>query len=149
MLYTLLHGKMPQAQLRPLFCDVRDVALAHVRALILTTTETRVSQKQQQQRRFLVSGGYFTFEEAVAYLASTRPELSSRLPTSPIKLSVSSLPGPVCRFDTEPAERYLGIKFRDWKESVDDTIASLLAMESGSVGSKLKANVFGDKFMGN
>ncbi|KAG5647324.1 hypothetical protein H0H81_007759, partial [Sphagnurus paluster] len=70
-IYTLLKGSIPPP-LPPLFCDVRDVAHAHVAALSAPKSAGSVEDK-----RFLVYGGVLTWKQAVEYLHEKRPELKA------------------------------------------------------------------------
>ncbi|KAJ1561479.1 methylglyoxal reductase (NADPH-dependent) gre2 [Cladochytrium tenue] len=103
---------------RPLaagFVDVRDVALAHVRAL----TAERASG-----RRFIVSGGTHSHAQLVEALRRTLPaDRASRLapPAEP-----AAGPGPVAEI-SDAARDVLGINFRGLDETAKDTADSLIA----------------------
>ncbi|KAF8920169.1 hypothetical protein CPB85DRAFT_1372919 [Mucidula mucida] len=74
-LHALVFGETGRPlgpQLPPFYVDVRDVAVAHVRALSVPPGE---------YKRYLISAGHFTFKEAVDYIADAHPELRSRLPS--------------------------------------------------------------------
>jgi len=139
ILYAVLTGKVPRSQLRPLFCDVRDVALAHVRAL-------DHAKEDKSVKRFIVSGGYFTLSDACRYLATTRPALKSRLPPSLCEEDVE-LPGPVCQIAVGPASSKLGLEFRDWKETVDDAVDDLISLEDPNGTCKLEETNWGNMFL--
>ncbi|KAG6806290.1 hypothetical protein H0H92_011919, partial [Tricholoma furcatifolium] len=61
-IYALLTGTLPPP-IPPLFCDVRDVAQAHVAALSVSRAASNVEHK-----RFLVYGGTLIWKDAVQYL---------------------------------------------------------------------------------
>ncbi|KAJ7662975.1 hypothetical protein B0H17DRAFT_952862, partial [Mycena rosella] len=64
MIYALIAGatgRVLPPQLAPFYCDVHDVARVHVRSLSVG--------KSDEQKRFLISGGTFTWKAAVEYLA--------------------------------------------------------------------------------
>lgn len=133
MVYALIageKGRAPPMQLSPYFIDVRDVATAHVRAL--TVPPVPVSDANAPAKRFLISGGVFSWKEAAAYLAAARPELRDRLPSldapgpGPGLLSTST----ISTIDTAPARETLGLtEYIGWKDTVSATVDSLLALE--------------------
>ncbi len=92
------------------FCDVRDVGLVHVKAL--------ESDKASNQR-YLSCGGSVSWQE-VADEIHDNPEypqeLKDHIPKG--EHGKQTRPQPLARLDTTKAETELGIKFRDWKESV-------------------------------
>lgn len=95
--------------------DVRDVALAHVRALDVAGASSR---------RFITVAGYASNQQVVSIIAEKYPELRSRLPENFGKTQKGKIP----RVDTEPAEKVLGIKFTPLEDSVLDTIGALLPL---------------------
>ncbi|KAF7975457.1 hypothetical protein HWV62_9473 [Athelia sp. TMB] len=119
-IYQLFSGQLsaiPDDQL-PLFCDVRDVAKAHVLAL---------QTPAANGARIPLYGGGFTWAQAVEYLHATRPELRDRL--VPVGTG-NAAPSTVSTVSTRAAEEKLGIKsFIGWKQSLDDTVDSLLELE--------------------
>lgn len=122
-IYALLKGldKMPDDRL-PLFCHARDVADAHVRWL---------SSASAPSQRYLLFGGAFNWAMAAEYIAQTRPELASRLPKD-YKEAVAAKKDPQQSYavlDASPAQTLLGISFKDWKQTLDDSIDSLLELE--------------------
>lgn len=122
MVYSLIAGATERPlppQLAPFYCDVRDVARAHVRSL--------KADKSKDQKRFLISGGSFTWKAAAEHLALVRPELKPRLPsTQDAKL----LPGPLATTDVSPAQAALGIdEYIPWEKSVCDAVDSFLVAE--------------------
>lgn len=119
-IYGLLSSAegMPEDRL-PLFCHARDVADAHVRA---------ISNKEAHGRRFLLCGGKFNWAMAVNHIAQTRPELKSRLPDGWDK-AVSKPVSEYVTLDTKPAEEILGMTFRGWQQTLDDSIDSLIQLE--------------------
>ncbi len=125
MVYSLISGESGRPlpiQLPPFYCDVRDVARAHVKALTLDPLET------PEKKRFIVSGGHFTWKEAVEYLEKNRPDLKSRLP--PVTGSSSGLPGKLSSIDLTRARDVLKIEeYIPWESTIDDTISSLLTAE--------------------
>ncbi|KAF7975471.1 hypothetical protein HWV62_9501 [Athelia sp. TMB] len=119
-IYALFSGRVhaiPDDRL-PLFCDVRDVAKAHVLAL-----ETEAADGE----RVPLCGGSFTWKDAVEELYATRPELKDRL--VPLN-SGNPAPGPAARISTRVAREKLGLKeFIGWKTSLSDTVDSILELE--------------------
>ncbi|SPO27389.1 related to methylglyoxal reductase (NADPH-dependent) [Ustilago trichophora] len=93
------------------FCDVRDVAKIHVEAL---------HRPQASNTRYLACGGTVSWQEVADEIhdnPSEYPqELRDHIPTG--KHGTKHRPTPLAKMDTSRAEQDLGIKFRDWKESV-------------------------------
>jgi nucleoside-diphosphate-sugar epimerase len=110
----------------PYFVDVRDVARAHVEALRVPKVPTG---GDLESKRFLLSGGDFTWTDAVIYLQETRPELKERLP---VVGAVEAPEGVLSTIDTRQAKEVLGIEFIEWKKCVDDTVNSFLEAEKQS-----------------
>jgi len=123
MVYALINGEPGRAmppQLAPFYCDVRDVAMAHVRSLNAKFLENG-------QKRLLVCGGSFTWKEAVEYLDATRPDLEHRLPSPE---TAKPLPGTLSTTDVSPASALLGLEdYIPWNKCVTDTLDALLVAE--------------------
>lgn len=129
----------------PIFVDVRDVALAHVRA---------VEREEAKGQRYLLIGGLcvslrFTLispmlspssgneamiiysnvqanENIVDIVARSHPEIADRLP----KVDVSKVTHDGhFTFDSSKAERQLGIRYTSLEDSVKDTADRLLELE--------------------
>ncbi|KAK0235463.1 NAD-P-binding protein [Armillaria nabsnona] len=124
MIYSLISGESGRplpVQLPPFYCDVRDVARAHVKAITLNRSET------PEEKRFLVSGGHFTWKEAAEYLGR-QPDLQSRLPL--VTGGSSGLPGKLSSIDVTRARDVLHLEeYVGWESTIDDTISSLLLAE--------------------
>lgn len=119
MVYSLINGDpgrpLPM-QLTPLYTDVRDVAKAHVRALGV-----------EGNKRFLLSGGHFTWKEATEYLERTMPEIKARLPSTEGALE---LPGKVSETDVSSARELLGLnEYISWEQMIVDTVNSFIGVE--------------------
>lgn len=129
LVYALIageKGRAPPVQLPPYYIDVRDVATAHVRALAAPPA----SDVRALEKRFLISGGAFSWKEAAAYLATARPELEDRLPSLDSDSPGLNLPSTISTIDTAPARDALGLtEYIGWKDTVNATIDSLLAVE--------------------
>lgn len=97
-----------------LWVDVRDVALAHVRA---------IEVPEAGGNRFFVTNGYFTNKDVADAIREAYPDLESRLPP---KDSPSDLPADIYGFDNKKSIEILGLKYRPLKETVTDTVRSLL-----------------------
>jgi len=120
-IYTLLKGSVPPP-LPPLFCDVRDVAQAHVAALAVPKSA------KVEDKRLLVSGGFLVWKDAVEYLHQTRPELRARLPA--LDTEFSPFPGTPATIDAARAKVVLGMeKYYTWQETVDGAVDALLNAE--------------------
>ncbi|CAO1635946.1 unnamed protein product [Parajaminaea phylloscopi] len=110
--------QMPEDRL-PLFCHARDVADAHVRA---------IANKEAHGKRFLLCGGKFNWTMAVQHIAQTRPELKSRLPRG-WENAESKPVSQYASLDTKPAEQILGMQFKQWQQTLDESLDSLLELE--------------------
>lgn len=100
--------------------DVRDVALAHVRAM-----ETSEASGQ----RFFLIAGYHTNKRIAEIIASSAPELRERLPANLNDLE-DDLPGPGERyqFNNNRSIEVLGIKYTSLEASIKDTVESLVKL---------------------
>jgi nucleoside-diphosphate-sugar epimerase len=119
---SLIHGEgdrpMPQL-VNSLFVDVREAALAHVLAL------SAKPSSEVGKKRILISGGRFTWPEAVEYLRRSRPRLAGRLPDP----STGNSKAREVVMDTTRAKDILGMEsFKDWQSLLDETVDSLLHM---------------------
>lgn len=115
----LVQGKMKDG-LTPtgtfLWVDVRDVALAHVRAI-------EVSEAGGQ--RFFVTAGFYSNKALADNIRETHPDLESKLPP---KDSPDDLPSDIYGIDNSRSKEVLGLKYRSLKETVSDTVTSLQAV---------------------
>ncbi|KZF22893.1 NAD(P)-binding protein [Xylona heveae TC161] len=101
-----------------LWVDVRDVALAHVKAFELDSAAGK--------RHFIIAG-YYSNKETADIVRKNFPELASKLPTESTPggdYPEGAKPG----FDNSRAVNELGIKFRPYEESVVDLVKSLQAI---------------------
>ena len=116
--------------LSPYYIDVRDVARAHVSALALQ----KVKEGTLTDKRFIISGGEFTWKEAAEYLAETRPDLKQRLPDI---ISGSPLLSTLSKNDVSLAANKLGLtEYISWQKTVVDTVDDLLSLEKEWAKSK-------------
>lgn len=97
-----------------LWVDVRDVALAHVRA---------IEVPQAGGQRFLVAAGHFSNKKIAEIIRESHPELASKLPPKDIP---DDTPTDVYSYDNKKAREVLGLKFRSLKDCVDDAVKSML-----------------------
>ncbi|KAL8726002.1 MAG: hypothetical protein Q9181_006209 [Wetmoreana brouardii] len=113
---ALAQGAFRDSALPPtgiyLWVDVRDVALAHVRAM-----ETPSAGGE----RFLLVGGHFSNKLLADTIAETHPGFASKLPTN----AVDDTPAEVYGYDGEKTAKTLGINFRSFRDCVGATIDSL------------------------
>lgn len=102
-------GKVPKESLWS-FCDVRDVARIHVAAL---------DNPNAHNTRYLAYGGSISWQE-VADEIHDNPEYPQELRDHIPKGNhgQKTRPNPLAKLDTSRAEKDLGIRFLDWKESV-------------------------------
>ncbi|KAG8156511.1 hypothetical protein KVR01_013615 [Diaporthe batatas] len=114
------HGLEPTA---PVFtwCDVRDVALAHVRAIL---------RPHAGGRRFYVVGGYFSNKRLADVIRDRFPALEREGKLPPVGEGVvDDFPADVYGFDNSRSRGVLGIEYRGLEESVVDTVRSILEWE--------------------
>lgn len=95
-----------------LWVDVRDVALAHVKAI-------EVAEAGGQ--RFFTVAGFFTHQELVDAIRETHPQYASNLPDYGSKKDVTY----EYDIDNSRIRNVLGIKFTSFKDSANDTLNSL------------------------
>ena len=95
-----------------LWVDVRDVALAHIRA---------IDRPAASGERFLLVGGHFSNKMMADAIAETHPELASKLP----KNGVDDTTADVYGYNGTKTARILSIGFRSFQDCVRDTVKSL------------------------
>ncbi|KAJ9649621.1 Glycine-rich RNA-binding protein 2, mitochondrial [Coniosporium tulheliwenetii] len=102
-----------------LWVDVRDVALAHVKAMELP---------EAANKRFFVTAGHFSNREIVEAISKNFPDLKDGLPTE-FKKGVDDYPEEgFYSYDNSRSREILGLKFRSIEECVTDTVKSLQAV---------------------
>ena len=116
--------------------DVRDVARIHVEAL------TSAPESSVGRKRLPIASPYDNnYRQAVEFVAEAHPELRDRLVdanTAP-QFPVDKLP-----VDLKRVEDVTAVKvdsYHTWKETVLDTIDSLLALEKGWVSNGYKIEI--------
>jgi nucleoside-diphosphate-sugar epimerase len=95
--------------------DVRDVALAHLRAMTLS---------KAGGNRFYVVGGHFSNKRIADVIRERFPELGDRLPAAVD--TEDDLPDDVYGFDNRKSREVLGMQYRSLEESVVVTVQSIL-----------------------
>jgi nucleoside-diphosphate-sugar epimerase len=103
-----------------LWIDVRDIALAHVKAIELP---------EAAGKRFFVTAGYFSNRELAEIIRKNFPEFERELPSKDVK-GGDYPEGGLYKFDNSRTTEVLGIKFRGLEESVVDTVKSLKAVSA-------------------
>ncbi|KAJ5541662.1 NAD(P)-binding protein [Penicillium frequentans] len=102
------------------YVDVRDLALAHVLA---------IEKPEAGGKRFFTVSSHFSNKEIAEIIGQEFPEFRDRLPTGEA-LAPGDYPADgVYDFDNSRSREILGLKFRTLKESVVDSVHSLLAVE--------------------
>lgn len=117
----MLQGRM-RAALPPTiplftFVDVRDVALAHARAL---------TAPGAGGRRIYVVGGHFSNKRIADAVRRARPDLACVLPPEDAE---DDLPSDVYGFDNGRSRDVLGLEYTALEKCVEDTVRSI--MDSG------------------
>ena len=122
----MLQGKMKD-ELDPTgfysYVDVRDVALAHVRALEIP---------EAGGNRFLLMAGYHTNKRIAEIIRSMKiPERAKLLPKD-LDGMEEDIPGPEerYRFSNKRSIDVLGIEYTSLEKSVEDTVLSLLRLQA-------------------
>lgn len=118
-LRNIVQGEMKE-KLAPtgnfLWVDVRDVALAHVRA---------IEVPEAGGERFFVTAGFFSNKELADIARETHPQLESKLPPAD---APSDFPEHIYGIDNTKSQKVLGLKYRPLKQTVSDAIDSILAV---------------------
>jgi nucleoside-diphosphate-sugar epimerase len=116
---NLIQGEMKE-KIAPtgnfLWVDVRDVALAHVRA---------IEVPEAGGERFFVTAGFFSNKKIADIIREARPELESKLP--PVN-APDDFPANIFEYDNNKSQRVLGLEYRPFKQTVIDTVDALLAV---------------------
>lgn len=99
-----------------LWVDVRDVALAHVKAIEVA---------EAGGKRFFVTNGFFSNQEIAEAIRESHPQLESKLPP---KGAPSDPPTHAYGYDNTRSRELLGISYLPLKKTVADTVESLLAV---------------------
>ena len=131
-IYQLIAGQAGRPlppQLPPYYCNVYDVARAHVLALKLPKLPV---DSDVQEKRFIVAGpGVLLWEDAVGVLMEARPALKDRLPSVE---NAPPLPGPLCKVDTTRAQEVLGMnEYKGWRETLLETVDAIVDLENTSM----------------
>jgi len=98
-----------------LWVDVRDIALAHVRA---------IEVPEAAGKRFFITAGYWTNKEMIDIIDENFPELRSQLPEK----REDDKPKDVYKYDNSRSINVLGLKYTSLKDCVVDTVKSLQAV---------------------
>ncbi|CAN8104714.1 unnamed protein product [Discula destructiva] len=119
----LVLGTLRAAPLPPTFpvftwVDVRDVALAHVRAMTVPLAAGG--------QRFYVVGGHFSNWRLAECIRRTHPALADWLPEG----GEDDFPVDVYGFDNRRSREVLGLEYRGFEESVRDTVDSILEWQA-------------------
>lgn len=102
-----------------LWIDVRDLALAHVKAM-----ELQLQLQQPKNKRYLLTEGYFTNKDICTIIGSRFPEYVELLPDSDGDIGGFPKDG-VYKFDNTNATEELQMTYRNLEESVVDAVKSL------------------------
>lgn len=123
VILDMVQGKMKD-KLEPTgfysWVGVRDVALAHVRAL---------EMPEAAGKRFFLIAGYHSNKEIVEIIKSMSHELAVRLPADLDKFEVD-IPGPGERygFDNKQSREVLGIEYASLQTTIKETVDSFVKL---------------------
>ena len=101
-----------------IWVDVRDLALAHIRAVEL---------EEAQNKRFFVTAGYMSNEEIADIIRDNYPDLRDKLPVKGVKGGGYPAEG-VYKYNNSRTKDILGIEFKSLNQSIVDTVKSLQAV---------------------
>ncbi|EEH05051.1 ketoreductase [Histoplasma capsulatum G186AR] len=105
-----------------LWVDVRDVALAHILAA--------EKQKEAANQRFFVTAGNFSNRQVAGIIYEEFPQLREKLPVEEDALKPGDFPAEgYSGFDNERSRDVLGLEYRSLRQSVVDTVKSLLEIK--------------------
>ncbi|KAJ9609731.1 Glycine-rich RNA-binding protein 2, mitochondrial [Cladophialophora chaetospira] len=114
---NMIQGRLKESGLPAtgvfIWVDVRDVALAHVKALEVP---------EAGGKRFFITAGHYSNADIADIIKKDFPDLADKLP-SELK---SDKPADVYGIDNSRSKEVLGLKYRELKDTVDDTVKSLL-----------------------
>jgi len=114
----MMEGKMKDG-LTPtgtwIWVDVRDVALAHVKA---------IEVPEAAGKRFFCTAGYMSNAELANVIKKSFPDLGDKLPEK----CESDKPEDIFQIDNSQSRDVLGIKYRPLEQCVIDTVKSLQAV---------------------
>lgn len=121
-LLAMIQGRTRQTGLPPtvvyIFADVRDVAMAHVRALEVP---------EAGGERFLITGGHYSNKIIADTIRQNYPHLSSKLP--PVEEIKDDTPSDIYGYNNDKSRLILGLEYRSIHDCIKDTISSLLVLE--------------------
>ncbi|KAB8339018.1 hypothetical protein FH972_021957 [Carpinus fangiana] len=100
-----------------LWVDVRDLALAHVKA---------AEQEDAANKRFFVVADYFSNKGIVEAVRKNFPEYKDQLPGPDVP--GGTRPEEIYKFDNSQSKSILGLQFRSFDEAITDTVKSLKAV---------------------
>ena len=98
-----------------IWVDVRDLALAHVKAIEIP---------EAADKRFFITAGYFSNKEICEIIRRNFPEYEKELPSKDVKGGDYPEAG-LYKYDNSRTVNVLGIKFRGLEESIVDLVKSL------------------------
>ena len=98
-----------------IWVDVRDLALAHVKAMELPAAA---------DKRFFITAGHFSNKEITEIIRKHFPEYQNALPVPGTK-GGDYPEGGIYKYDNSRAVEVLGLKFRTLEESIVDAVRSL------------------------
>ncbi len=114
-IYRLMNGTLDKVPptLLPAFVDVRDAALAHLRAY-----------EHAESGRFVVNSGSFTYQEVCDILGKQLPDASKRVPAT------RCTDGSHYSIDNTRASSILGVKFKNIDECFGDMAKRFIDIEN-------------------
>lgn len=107
----------------PAFIDVRDVAEAHIKAILQKTTD-----------RFLTSAGLYDFQKVSDFVHERFGEEAKRAPIGQPHHYLT--PQQVYSLDSSKVVNVLGLSLRSFQETMGDTFMNYLKINKGLTSSR-------------
>lgn len=98
-----------------LWVDVRDAAMAHVRA---------IEVPEAGGERFFIVAGHFSNKRVADIIRECYPELESRLPA--VGADAEDMPADVYGYDNTKSRKILGIAYRGLETCIEDSVRSMM-----------------------
>ncbi|KAK1537687.1 dihydroflavonol-4-reductase [Colletotrichum paranaense] len=113
-----MNNEIPAAEY-PVFADVRDIALAHVRAM---------EEPEAGNKRLFVANGHFSNRDIIGIIRKRSAKYRVSLPSE--HLPGGELPEDVFSINTQRSVNILGMEYRTLEDCIADTVESFAAVES-------------------
>ncbi|KXH64738.1 dihydroflavonol-4-reductase [Colletotrichum nymphaeae SA-01] len=113
-----IYAEIPAVEY-PVFADVRDIALAHVRAM---------EEPEAGNKRFFVANGHYSNRDIIGIIRKRSAKYRHSLPSE--YLPGGKLPEDVFSINTQRSVNILGMEYRTLEDCIVDTVESFATVES-------------------